>query len=146
MESDHLPPEANFTYEELAKRAQHFLAERPVVVLGTGATIPHGLPSMAALADALLATVVDDLPGWDEFAQHLDETKDLEQTLHDVPLPSETVEVLVKATWEVVSACDIKFYENLLTGTGALPLAEMFRYLLRTADARIHVVTTNYDR
>lgn len=146
MGSDHLPTEASFTYEELAKRAQHFLSERPVVVVGTGGTIPHGLPSMSALADALLATVVDDPPGWDTFAQRLDETKDLEQTLHDVALQPETVEVLVRATWEIVSAKDIEFHEQLLTGTTSFPLSEMFRYLLRTADARIQVVTTNYDR
>lgn len=146
MESDHIPTETILTYQELAKRAQRFLAERPVVVVGTGATIPHGLPSMSALAEALLATVGDDPPGWDGFAQRLDETKDLEQTLHEVALQSETVEVLVRATWEIVSAKDIEFHEQLLTGTASFPLSEMFRYLLRTADARIQVVTTNYDR
>ena len=40
----------NLTYEDVAKSAQRFLADRPVVVLGTGATIPHGLPSMTQLA------------------------------------------------------------------------------------------------
>ena len=64
-------------YGELARRAQHFLAERPVVVLGTGATIPHGLPSMRILADELLDAITDNPKGWDSFAKRLDETKDL---------------------------------------------------------------------
>jgi hypothetical protein len=141
-----MPPEPSLTYEELAKRAQRFLAERPVVVLGTGATIPHGLPSMSALADELLATVGKGLPGWDAFAPRLERTKDLELALHDVALPQETIEVLVRATWTIVSAKDIAFHEQLLGGTPAFPLADLFRYLLRTADPRIQVVTTNYDR
>lgn len=146
MGSSHSSSDPDFTYEELARRAQRFFAERPVVVLGTGATIPHGLPSMSALADALLAVITDDPPGWDVFAQHLDATKDLEQALHDVPLPAETVELLVRATWEIVSTKDTEFYEQLLVGTATFPLADMFRYLLRTADAHLRVVTTNYDR
>lgn len=134
------------TYEELAKCAQRLFAERPVVVLGTGATIPHGLPSMPTLADKLLAAITDKPDGWDEFAQRLHETKDLEQALHDVPLPQETVEVLVRETWKTVASKDLEFYEDLLKGKGSFPLAEMFSYLLRTADARLRVVTTNYDR
>lgn len=134
------------TYEELAKRAQHFLAERPVVVLGTGATIPHGLPSMPTLADGLLAAITDHPEGWDAFARRLDHTKDLEQALHDVPLPQDTVEVLVQETWEIVSAKDIELYKQLLKGGAAFPLSDLFAYLLRTADAHLRVVTTNYDR
>lgn len=140
------PSDSRLTYEELAKRAQHFLAARPVVVLGTGATIPHGLPSMRFLADRLLADITDNLKGWDTFSKRLYETKDLEQALHDVPLPQDTVEVLVRATWEIVSAKDIEFYEQLLMGGVAFPLTKLFAYLLRTADAHLRVVTTNYDR
>lgn len=141
-----MPPEPSFTYDELAKRAQRFLADRPVIILGTGATIPHGLPSMSALADELLTAVAGGLPGWAAFAARLQDTKDLEQALHDVALPQETVEVLVRTVWGIVAAKDIAFHDQLLSGTPPFPLADMFRYLLRTADARIQVVTTNYDR
>ena len=143
---DELPVDAKLDFQELAKRAQSMLSERPVVVLGTGASIPHGLPSMRTLADELVATVRDDLPGWVEFSQRLDETKDLEQALHDVALPAETVEELVRATWDIVTATDLRFYKELLSGTAAFPLADVFRHLLRTADSQLRVVTTNYDR
>jgi len=82
----------------------------------------------------------------DSFAKRLDETKDLEKALHDVSLPQETVETLVRATWEIVSAKDMEFYTQLLKGGPAFPLAELFAYLLRTSDAHVRVVTTNYDR
>ncbi|CAB1058355.1 FIG036446: hypothetical protein [Olavius sp. associated proteobacterium Delta 1] len=144
--TDSPPEDSELTYDELARRAQRFLSERPVVVLGTGATIPHGLPSMTTLADLLLADITDHPEGWDAFAERLNETKDLEQALHDVPLPQETVEILVHRTWEIVSAKDIEFYEQLLKGGVSFPLTNLFGYLLRTADAHLRVVTTNYDR
>ena len=138
--------DSNLTYETLAKRAQAFMAERPVVVLGTGATIPHGLPSMTTLANELLTAITDNPAGWEDFSKRLDETKDLEQALHDVPLVQDTVEALVRATWEIVSAKDVEFYQRLLRREEACALADLFRYLLRTADAHLRVVTTNYDR
>lgn len=138
--------EKTFTYEDLAKSAQHFLAERPVVVLGTGATIPHGLPSMTELADLLLTAVCGTPPGWEEFSFHLNKTKDLERALQQVSLPEKTVEILVSLTWKIVSSKDLEFHQQLLRGTVPFPLAHLFKYLLRTADSHIRVVTTNYDR
>lgn len=104
--------EKALAYEGLARFAQHFLAERPVIVLGTGATIPHGLPSMTVLADLLLAAIEGNPPGWVGFSGRLDETKDLERALHDVALPEETVEILVAATWDIVSSKDSEFHER----------------------------------
>lgn len=133
-------------YEKVALRAQRFLAERPVVVLGTGATIPHGLPSMRVLAESLLDAIDDNSPGWHEFAKRLDVTKDLERALHEISLRRETIERLVGATWQIVSSKDLAFYQQLIRGGVLFPLAELFRYLLRTAEAHLNVVTTNYDR
>ncbi len=135
-----------FTYEDLARYTQRFLAERPTIVLGTGATIPHGLPSMTMLAEMLLSTIKSNPSGWSEFSKRLVETKDLEQALHDVPLPEETVELLVEATWKIVSKKDVCVFEKLLREPVSFPLAKLFKYLLRTADSHLQVVTTNYDR
>lgn len=133
-------------YEDVALRAQRFLAERPVVVLGTGATIPHGLPSMPMLAESLVGSISDHPPGWREFAKRLDETKDLERALHEIDLPMETTERLVRATWEIVSSKDLAFYQRLIRGGTPFPLADLFKHLLRTVEAHVKVVTTNYDR
>lgn len=146
MKSDFPTVESKLTYEDLARRAQRFFAERPVVVLGTGATIPHGLPSMPTLADQLLATITGHPEGWDDFSKRLEETKDLERALHDVQIPQETVEILVRRTWEIVSTEDLLFYKRLLNGEVCFPLSNLFGHLLRTADAHLQVVTTNYDR
>jgi hypothetical protein len=101
---------------------------------------------MQMLAEHLLTTINNNPTGWDEFSKRLDETKDLELALHDVDLLESTVESLVSATWEIVSEKDSKFYKELLNGPVAFPLADLFKYLLATADAHLRVVTTNYDR
>jgi hypothetical protein len=101
---------------------------------------------MTVLADLLLSAITTNPPGWEEFSKCLITTKDLEQALHNVALSEDTVEILVAATWEIISSKDSEFYEELLKGTVSFPLADLFRYLLRTADSHIRVVTTNYDR
>lgn len=35
---------------DLAKKIQEYLADRPLVVLGSGASVPYGLPTMNSLA------------------------------------------------------------------------------------------------
>lgn len=134
------------TYSEVARRVQGMLAERPVVILGTGTSIPHGLPSMSLLAEQLKQAGTSDLPGWRELAQALDGGQDLEQALHNVQMPRETMEFVIRTTWEIIAEKDLEFYDQLLEGHVAFPLADLFRHLLRTADARLSVVTTNYDR
>lgn len=132
--------------QNLARSSQRFLSERPVVVLGSGATVPHGLPSMASLADELLFTIDGEPEGWKEFSRYLAKTKDLEQALHAVAVPEETLDLLVKRTWEIITYKDLAFYDQVLAGLSEFPLAALFKYLLRTVDAKVEVVTTNYDR
>ncbi|MBK7186165.1 MAG: SIR2 family protein [Ignavibacteria bacterium] len=101
---------------------------------------------MPSLAEELLEVVSEHPEGWNDFAKSLRVSLDLEQALHDVTLPTDTVEILVRATWKIVAEADIAFYHKLLSGKVAFPLSELFAYLLRTADAHLNVVTTNYDR
>lgn len=138
---------SDFSIDELTKRCQKILGDSPAVILGTGATIPHGLPSMTMLARHLLDKVPTDCDAnWQAFSDKLRLTNDLEQALHDVRLGSDAVELIVKATWELVGEHDLTFYKRLLSGLNAFPLADVFSYLLRTASKHINVVTTNYDR
>jgi hypothetical protein len=139
--------DSEFTYENLANQAQKYLANHPVVVLGSGATIPYGLPSMSDLATLLLKEIDGkNPPGWIDFSKQLNLNNDLEKTLNDVQLPEETVEVLVSTTWKIISSYDLEFFNQLLARQFEFPLANLFRYLLTTAGSHIHVVTTNYDR
>ena len=132
-------------YQKTSVMAQKFLGNQPVVVLGTGATIPLGLPSMPQLADELTSSIPPEQPGWDEFTQSLESSGDLEQALSNSDLPEETVDIIVTKTWELVSAKDLECYSRIQNG-GVFDLADLFRYLLRIANPHLRVITTNYDR
>ena len=38
---------------DVTKRIQEYFADSPLVVLGSGASVPYGLPTMGGLADVL---------------------------------------------------------------------------------------------
>ena len=140
------PTNISLTFEDVAQRAQKYVSEKPVLVLGTGATIPYGLPSMANLADALLKDPVLTGRGYWKFKKRLSKTHDLELSLHDVRLAPKAIDNIVNATWNLVSEADLALYDKLIRGEVTLSIESLYRHLLRTSDAKISVVTPNYDR
>lgn len=134
------------TFEAIAQRAQKYVSDKPVLVLGTGATIPYGLPSMADLADALLKDPALTGKDYSKFRKRLSKNRDLELTLHDVSLAPKAVDKIVNATWGLVSEADLALHGKLVRGEAALSIESLLRHLLRTADAKVSVVTPNYDR
>lgn len=137
----------NMDHEEVAKLAQKYIADRPVVVLGCGASIPYGIPSMLDLAEALLDRIeIDDDAVWQQFKEKLEDTKDLENSLHEVELSQPLLEHVVKETWKITAEKDIEVYNQLIGDQTALALSRLLKHLLRTANPLISIVTTNYDR
>ena len=134
------------TYEDIAQRAQQYVSDKPVLVLGTGATIPYGLPSMEKLADTLLKDPSLLGSGFTKFRSRLSKTRDLELTLHDVSLSTKAIDNIVDATWRLVSEADLALHHKLVRGEATLAIESLLRHLLRTADAKVSVVTPNYDR
>lgn len=133
-------------YESLAKLTQEFIANRPVIILGSGASIPHGLPSMSGLARQLLEKIDINDDKWRRFETKLKGTKDLEKALQNTELSSLRLERVVNETWAIANKQDLQAYGNLLNKKDNFPLIDLFKYLLRTANPKISVVTTNYDR
>ncbi len=137
--------------EDVGKLAQKYVANCPVIVLGTGASIPNGLPSMSQLARELLNRVaVDenepDARLWDAFKKKLAETEDLEQSLHEIDLSDSLLTAVIAHTWDYINECDIAVHNALLAAQSQLPLTRLLRHILRTAQATACIVTTNYDR
>ncbi len=133
-------------YENLAKLTQKYIAYRPVIILGSGASIPHGLPSMSDLANRLLERIELNGTNWKLFKTELTKTKDLEKALQTVRLENSHLEQVVNETWDFANKQDLQAYENFLHKKTEFPLSRLFKYLLRTTNPKISVITTNYDR
>ncbi len=139
------------TVEQVTELAQKYVSNQPVLILGSGASVPHGLPSMPTLANELrrrVETAVSnpDLPTWNAFSANLASTHDLEQSLHALELTESLLKSVVTETWKAIAFHDLKLMAGIIDGTISLPLTHLLKYLLRTAHASVSVVTTNYDR
>ncbi len=132
--------------DKFAKLIQKYLEKQPVILLGTGATIPYGLPSMPDLANHIKSSIKNNSAEWKAFLSAL-ETSDLEKALQETQLDSALTHEIVNQTWVFVNKKDLEHYKKLISKTEMkFPLKDLFSKLLQTHPKHIKVITTNYDR
>ena len=138
-------------FDSVAKFAQDCISRVPVVVLGSGASIPHGYPSMPSLAVYLTMNVdtnglnARELQQWSEF-RNLVATSDLEKALTDVHTSEDLTHRIIESTWECIAEAERKVFLQLIDSPQCLPLTRLFRKLFASTHSKIDIVTTNYDR
>lgn len=137
-------------FDLILKQIQSWTNIVPLIILGSGASVPFGLPSMWTLGDHIKNnchfTDPDDKNQFSDFVDLFDKTNDLESTLLNLPLRAKVLDEIVRKTWELVNHADIKAYEGLITGITEFPLVKLIDHLLETANRKLSIVTTNYDR
>ena len=118
---------------------------QPVMVLGSGASVPHGLPTMKDLSEYLKANV-QPVPAeqniWKNIVAKLESGEDVEAVLDAVQRDSDLLQKIVESTWVLIEAKDRDVFEN---NQGSATSKILFR-LAETSGRRVDVVTTNYDR
>ncbi|MBU1299026.1 MAG: SIR2 family protein, partial [Bacteroidetes bacterium] len=136
--------------EILLKLLQDWTNRVPLVILGSGASVPFHLPSMWTLGDHLKKTISfadpDDQRQFDEFKAIFDEVQDIELTLLQLQLRPNVLSSIIFETWKLVSKHDLEAYDQFLNNKTDFPLAELTSYLLSSAQRKLSVITTNYDR
>ena len=139
------------TAEDTAIEAgQDCLKAAPVIVLGSGASIPFGLPSMADLSKQLVKSTPDTLSDressiWQDFVTSL-QTLDLETTLSNVDVGDNLSDHIIKQTWKHINIADQKVLDQVIVNPTLLPLTRLYRHLFDSTRYTVSVVTTNYDR
>lgn len=130
----------------LAKTVQKFLADQPLLVLGSGASAPYGLPTMSDLAEAIAS---DEVVASFEEAAHLvaklNEGANLESAINGSVVSGELLNRIRFVIWEKIQASD---KHHLIDAIGAqpTPLEIALGKILQTAARKACIVTTNYDR
>ncbi|MDY6949129.1 MAG: SIR2 family protein [Pseudomonadota bacterium] len=136
--------------EQISKIAQSCFQGNPVIVLGSGASMPHGLPSMGDLAGYLRDHVAPsedkEQAGWDAVVAELDAKKHLEAALEGKNLPDSLLQRIVRETWNCVNEKDAEVFFGLAKNPAAFPLGRILGALFQSTNVAVHVVTTNYDR
>jgi hypothetical protein len=134
--------------ETVAKRAQRCLASNPVVVLGSGASLHHGLPGMSELQMALVDSVrVDgdeEAAAWSRVQAAINRGDHLEKALTETTLPVSLITKIISATWKCINQKDREVYLRALAGTESFPISKLYQRLFQSSNPAINVVTTNY--
>jgi NAD-dependent SIR2 family protein deacetylase len=136
--------------EEIFKQLQSWTNNIPLIILGSGASVPFNLPSMWVLGDyiknSISFTDAKDQNQFIEFITEFDKTGDLETTLTKLRLRENVLSEIVNKTWELVNKADLEAYEDFITNRTDFPLAKLLKHFLDTAGKKVSIITTNYDR
>lgn len=138
-------------FDALLKQLQDWTNKVPLLILGSGSSVPFKLPSMWTLGEHLKTSISfsdsDDQGQFNEFVAHLNRLNDLELALQELHVirPKVLSEVILK-TWELVNKHDLEAYDQFINGKIEFPLAELTKYLIYPTDKKLSIVTTNYDR
>lgn len=132
------------------EKIQKIIQDVPVLLVGTGLSIPFGIPGMRELAEHLLENLrekyVNDA-AWVVIAARLEKGIDLESAMTN--LPSNVSECLaddiVTETWKLINTVDLqRGLESLEEKQSSF--SRLLKFLYNTSSAVINIITTNYDR
>ena len=140
------------TFVDIAvEHGQECLKKWPVIVLGSGASIPFGLPSMKELACRLIQSKPGNMSNgqdsdlWKCFVSKL-QTHNLEDALMAINLSEPLYDHIIEQTWMCIRTADKKVFERIMANEILLPLTRLYRHLFGSTHRKLSIVTTNYDR
>jgi len=131
------------------KIVQQYTEDKPLLLIGTGATIPYGIPGMDKLAEHLLSTLGDKYKsdsGWIKFTKGVNSGLDLETALSDINLNDAIINDIIIQTWLLVSNADFDLLTKILRDKELLPLSQLIYKMYTPTPQCINIITTNYDR
>lgn len=132
------------------KQLQAYLANTPLVVLGSGASAAFGMPTMSDLAAEITNRKQEfsDDESIQNFFKDLASGIDLETVLGmDQQMLNEDSKLIRKVVWETINSKDKFFFNNILqNGFENFYLVDLLKKLLEPTPHIVDVITTNYDR
>lgn len=135
--------------DKIFERIQKQLRDVPLLLVGTGGTIPYGIPGMRKLAEELIGKLGETYAGdkgWTEFAGLISAGTDLESALLTVHLSDCIIQDIISVTWKLVNRADIKLMKAWLSAEKRPELGRIVQRFYQTDPQRVNIITTNYDR
>ncbi len=139
--------------EDFFKLIQEVISNNPVIVIGSGASVSYGIPSMWDLAETLKeyfkgSTFEDDKRTQvvAKFLKCLDEGMGLEDALLEVKMPQDIEQIIAIEVWKKIACADRKVYDRFVQGE-IINLKSLFEYIVYYDSNKIvNIITTNYDK
>lgn len=132
--------------DDLAKRIQEYLADNPLVVLGSGASVLYGLPTMENLAyklreDQELQVERNSVELFDDM-----ESLGLEAAIDKNKLTENAKQRIREVTWECINKADIELFRDQNLKSELRPIIQLIRKVITASPNQMTIITTNYDR
>lgn len=136
--------------DDIQKKIQTSIQNHPTIVLGSGASIAHGIRGVEGLADHLRANMSvsgrEEVTAWEQIEAELEKGVGLEEALQRSAAPLSLTRKIVRITWEAIAADDLALLQRAAVGEENFPLTSLIKWLFRSTNTHVHIVTTNYDR
>ena len=131
---------------DVAKIIQEYLADSPLVVLGSGASVPYGLPTMGGLASELRK---DELLQAEKNSSKLFSDMDslgLEAAIDNNTLSEHAKNQIRTLTWKCINEADLNLFRDEKLEEVLQTLVQLIKKIIMASPNQLTVVTTNYDR
>ena len=130
-------------------KVQKCLENVPVILAGTGVTIPLGIPGMRDLSEHLISKLNNKFKSditWNAIKEKLDVGTDLENALTDIALTDVLVNDIVEETWKLIAEADRAVFVEYVLGKKSIVLSELINKYYQVHPQCVNIITTNYDR
>lgn len=134
--------------EKLTTLIQEKLSGNPAILVGSGGSIPYGLPSMHGLSVEIennLGSKYSTDSEWIKFKKELEKQKDFEKALGCVNISDIIHADIIDAVWNIINKKDSEAYLNFIKSGMQPALTKIIRKFLQRAGSTT-IVTTNYDK
>lgn len=135
--------------ESIFKTVQKYIQDVPLILIGTGGTIPFGIPGMPKLAKHLIDMLNEKYKGvteWVKLKERLNAGKDLETALTGLNLSELIMIDITRCTWELISEMDLQLFYKIVNNEIVLILGKLLECMCVPHPKHVKVITTNYDR
>lgn len=136
--------------EKVARAAQACVQQHPVVILGSGASVPHRIRGMGELAtflvDNVSASEGEEADAWMLIRTALENHDGLEEALLKTTAPPSLVRKIVALTWKAIAADDLAVMSRAIQGEETFHLSNLIHGMFRSTHMITNIVTPNYDR
>lgn len=131
---------------DVARIIQEYLEDNPLVVLGSGASVPYGLPTMGGLASALQEDKqLKAEKNSSELFLYMD-SLGLEAAIDKCILSDAAKNRIRTVTWNCINKADLKLFRDVNLAERIQSLVCLIKKIITTSPNQLTIVTTNYDR
>ncbi|MFZ4763137.1 MAG: SIR2 family protein [Alphaproteobacteria bacterium] len=135
--------------EEIILKVQSIMKKEPLIILGSGASCAHDIPSMAVLGENIFNCFPNEIKeseeaAWNRFTTDESYKKNLEKALSEANFSEEAKQEIIKICRKTIAEADRMAYQSLRYDKN-WPLKKLLEYVFDSTKRAVDILTTNYD-